>query len=383
MIVAALAISRSVPVSTSSLCRALGIARASFYRAGHNRAITAREPRTRSQRPDPAERAHRSLRPAPSLPTRAPIQAEGTAAGPGRPLAAARSPLSRQEAEGVLAILHDSRFIDRSPREAFYTLLDEGVYLCSVRTMYRLLASCGEVRERRCLRRHPHYPLPELLAAAPNQVWSWDITKLRGPAKYTYYSLYVILDIFSRYVTGWLLTYGESAEAARQLIAETYQKQGLGPGQVTLHADRGAPMKAQSFHQKLASLGVERSYSRPRVSNDNPYSESQFKTMKYGPEYPERFGGFEDALAFLRGFIPWYNHEHRHSGIAYLTPEVVHYGLAPERQAHRQRVLEAAYGDHPDRFGRKVPNSPMLPPMVWINRPKTNFPLDDREGGDC
>jgi putative transposase len=235
--------------------------------------------------------------------------------------------------------------------------------------MYRILNERQLVCERRNQLRHPTYTKPELLATAPNQLWSWDITKLRGPAKWTYYYLYVILDVYSRYVTGWLIAQCESARLAKQLIAETCAKQEIVPGQLILHADRGSAMKSKSVALLLADLGVTKTHSRPYVSDDNPYSEAQFKTMKYRPAYPERFGSLQDARAWARPFFHWYNHEHHHSGLALLTPATVHYGQAQAVLERRQETLQAAYATHPERFVRGVPHPPSLPTEVWINEP--------------
>jgi putative transposase len=248
-------------------------------------------------------------------------------------------------------------------------LLDEETYLCSERTMYRVLADQGEVRERRNQLRHPSYEKPELLATQPNQVWSWDITKLKGPRKWTYYYLYVILDIFSRYVPGWLIAVRESATLAKRLFSETVDKQRIEPGALTIHADRGPSMRSKLVAQLLADLSITKTHSRPYVSNDNPYSESQFKTLKYRPEFPGRFGSQEDARAFLGPFFNWYNDEHRHSGIGMLTPATVHYGKASDALAQRDRVLEQAYRDHPERFVRGQPTPQPLPGAAWINPP--------------
>jgi putative transposase len=278
--------------------------------------------------------------------------------------------LSPAERQAVLAVLHSERFIDRAPKVVYAVLLDDdGTYLCSWRTMYRLLTTAAEVRERRAQRRHPVYTKPELLATGPNQVWSWDITKLRGPVKWSYYYLYVILDIFSRYVVGWMVAERESATLAERLIEETCEKQGIVAGQLTLHADRGSAMTAKSVADLLVDLGVTRTHSRPHVSDDNPYSEAQFKTMKYGPTFPERFGSAPDARAFGQVFFPWYNLEHRHDALGLLTPAAVHYGQAPAILAQRRVVLTAAYAAHPERFVRKPPE-PLAPPTaVWINPP--------------
>ena len=278
--------------------------------------------------------------------------------------------LSESERQQVLSTLHTERFVDKAPTEVYATLLDEGTYHCSVRTMYRILAESGEVRERRNQAQHPKYQAPELLATAPNQVWSWDITKLRGPVKWSYYYLYVILDIFSRYVVGWMIAYRESATLAKRLIAETCEKQNVQPGQLNLHADRGSSMKSKAVAFLLADLGVTKSHSRPYVSDDNPYSESQFKTLKYRPDFPARFGSIQDARSFCRGFFPWYNQEHRHSGIGLMTPEMVHYGKAEQVSSQRQIVLASAFDSHPERFVRGIPMPPSLPEAAWINKPK-------------
>ena len=306
-------------------CRALGLSRATLYR-GRRPAVVAR--------PRPA-------------PPRA---------------------LELVERQGVLDLLH-TRFIDQAPAQVHATLLDEGTYLCSPRTMYRLLDAAHEIKERRDQVRRPHYAAPELLATRPNEVWSWDITKLLGPAKWTYFYLYVILDIFSRYVVGWMLAPHESAALAERLIAETCVKHGIQPGQLTLHADRGGSMRSKPVALLLADLGVTKTHSRPHVSNDNPFSEAQFKTLKYHPQFPERFGSLEDGRAFGQDFFRWYNHAHRHSGLGFLTPAVVHYGVAATVREHRQHVLAAAYAAHPERFVKGRPQPADLPQAVWINPP--------------
>ena len=277
-------------------------------------------------------------------------------------------------------VLHSERFVDKAPTQVYATLLDEGIYHCSTRTMYRILAASHEIRERRNQLRHPAYQKPELLATAPNQVWSWDITKLLGPVKWTYYYLYVILDIFSRYVVGWMLALRESARLAQRLIAETCTKQGIAPGQLTVHADRGSSMRSQGVAMLLGSLGITKTHSRPHVSDDNPYSEAQFKTLKYCPEFPDRFGGYEDALGFCHAFFGYYNHEHRHSGIGLMTPYAVHHGLAGQITTARQETLLAAYSRHPERFVRKSPRPPILPEAVWINPPAKKMTLQDAPG---
>ena len=278
--------------------------------------------------------------------------------------------LSVGERHEVLAVMHGERFMDAAPRQIYATLLDEGLYLCSVSTMYRILCQQGEVRERRNQLRHPSYRKPELLASGPNQVWSWDITKLKGPAKWVYFCLYVILDIFSRYVVGWMVAHRESANLAKRLIQETCDKQGIVEGQLVIHADRGGSMTSKTVAQLMADLGVTKTHSRPHVCNDNPFSESQFKTMKYRPQFPQRFGCLEDARAFCRSFLSWYNTEHRHSGIGLMTPEMVHYGKVAEVWEQRKEVLLAAYTAHPERFVRRQPAPPALPTAVWINKPQ-------------
>lgn len=279
--------------------------------------------------------------------------------------------LRADERVQVRETLNSERFVDCAPRTVYATLLDEQQYLCSWRTMYRILAEANEVRERRNQVRRTGYAAPELLATVPNQLWSWDITKLRGPVTWTYYYLYVILDVFSRAVVGWLLAEREDAELAELLIAETCTKEGIRPDQLTIHADRGSAMTSKAVAQLLADLGVTKTHSRPHVSNDNPYSEAQFKTMKYRPSYPDRFGSLADARQWARTFFQWYNHAHRHSGIGLLTPATVHGGQAVHQRAIRQQVLDAVYQAHPERFVRGRPTPPPLPTAVWINPPAT------------
>jgi putative transposase len=280
--------------------------------------------------------------------------------------------LTDDERRGVLDILHDERFVDQAPREVYAALLDEGRYLCSVRTMYRILEENQEARERRNHLRHPSYKKPELLATAPNQVWSWDITKLKGPVKWTYYYLYVILDIFSRYVVGWMVATREKSALAKKLIEQSCENQGIEQDQLIIHADRGPSMTSKPVALLLADLGVTKSHSRPYVSNDNPYSEAQFKTMKYRPDFPERFGCIEDSRSFCQVFFGWYNTEHYHSGIGYLTPEDVHYGRAQQIIKEREAVLKAGFEKHPNRFKGTVPKPMALPKAVWINKPSAN-----------
>jgi len=281
--------------------------------------------------------------------------------------------LKAEERQQVLEVLHSEKFVDKAPPEVYAALLDEGQYVCSIRTMYRLLEANQEVRERRNQLRHPSYQKPELLATAPNQVWSWDITKLLGPVKWTYFYLYVILDIFSRYVVGWMIASQEAKALAQKLIQETVEKQNIQPGQLTIHADRGSSMKSQPVALLLSDLGVTKTHSRPHTSDDNPYSEAQFKTLKYRPDFPERFGSLADARAFCQDFFTWYNNGHHHSGIGLMTPEVVHYGLAKEVFKAREKVLLAAYEKHPERFVRNVPVPLPLAQEAWINPPKSTM----------
>jgi len=344
------AVTRLAPtVGVLAACNFLGVARASFYR---QRPV-----------PGPAE----SLALPPTLPSARPAPARA---------------LSLLERAGVLATLHAERFQDRSPAAIQATLLDEGQYLCSTRTMYRLLAAQGESRERRDQLIHPAYSKPELLATAPNQLWSWDITKLRGPVKWTYFYLYVILDVFSRYVTGWMIAHREGAELARQFIEETIDKHQVPAGQLTIHADRGKVMTSKPVAFLMADLGVTKTHSRPYVSDDNPYSESHFRTLKYRPGFPDRFGCIQDSRAFCQQFFPWYNQEHRHSGIGLLTPAMVHFGETQTVLARRQVVLDAAYQAHPDRFVRRPPKPLPLPDAVWINRPVPSGQSDQKSVKD-
>ncbi len=302
-------------------------------------------------------------------------------ASPTPPRQKPQNALTRQEHQAVLETLHSERFVDKAPREIYATLLDETSYLCSVRTMYRILGEEGEVRERRNQLRRPNYKKPELLATAPNQVWSWDISKLRGPIKWSYFHLYVILDIFSRYVVGWMVATRESALLAERLIKDTIGKQGIQRNQLTIHADRGSSMKSKTVAQLLADMGVTKSHSRPQVSDDNPYSEAQFKTMKYCPEFPERFGSPEDARVFCRHFFSWYNVEHHHTGIGLLTPETVHFGRANEVIEKRRIVLEDAYRVHPERFFNGRPKSQDPPSAAWINKPDQESTIKEEYAG--
>jgi len=318
-------------------CAALGVSTATYYRRG---------------------------KPQPAVPPSRP--------SPPRTLPAA-------ERTAVLQILHEPRFVDLAPAQVYAGLLDEGRYVCSQRTMYRILEANQEVRERRNQLRHPSYAAPQLLATAPNELWSWDITKLLGPAKWTYFYLYVILDVFSRYVVGWMVAQRESASLAEKLIRDTCARQGIVPGQLTIHADRGSSMTSKPVALLLADLGVTKSHSRPYVSDDNPFSESQFKTMKYCPQFPDRFGSMVDSRSFCQIFFPWYNTEHRHSGIGLLTPYDVHYGLADQRVTQRAQVLAGAYAAHPERFVGGLPQPPARPTEVWINPPKPSPKVGDEK----
>lgn len=314
-------------------CAALGLPRATYYRR---------------------------LRPKPSVESGEPAKAR-------RRQPRALPPEERQQ---VLDVLNEPRFVDLAPPQVHATLLDEKKWYCSLRTMYRILDENRQVRERRDQLRHPEYKKPELMATGPNQVWTWDITKLLGPAKWTYFYLYVILDIFSRYVVGWTLASRECTSVAHALIEETYRRHGIAPDQLTLHADRGAPMTSKPVAFLLADLAVTKSHSRPHVSDDNPFSEAQFKTLKYRPDFPARFGSEEHARSHCRDFFPWYNREHRHTGIGLFTPYDVHYGLAQEKRATRAAVIQAAYQAHPERFPHGIPRLPELPHAVWINKPQ-------------
>lgn len=286
-----------------------------------------------------------------------------------------RSPprrLSDVERIAILEIMHEPRFIDLAPAEIHATLLQEGHFYASVRTMHRILAEHGELRERRNQLRRPNYTKPELLTTQPNQLWSWDITKLRGPAKWTYYYLYVILDVFSRYVVGWMVAHREVASLAEKLIEETCLRQQIEAGQLTIHADRGAAMTSKPVAFLMADLGVTKSHSRPYVSDDNPFSEAAFKTLKYQPAFPERFGCLEDARAHCIDYFRWYNDEHHHESLAYLTPADVHFDQIELRLRERQRALDKAYDAHPERFTRGRPTAKTPPREVWINRPTPN-----------
>jgi putative transposase len=319
-------------IGAMAACDAFGVARASFYR--HHRHCDGTDKRFPSKRRSPLA-------------------------------------LSVEEKQRVMDLMHSEAFVDMAPHQIYARLLDQGDYLCSVRTMYRLLkAQHGQVNERRRHVQRPAYAKPELLATAPNQVWSWDITKLKNTIKWTYFYLYVIIDIFSRYVVGWMVAYNEQAALAKRLISHSLNSQNIGANQLTLHADRGSSMKSKAVAELLVDLGVIKSHSRPHVSDDNPFSEAQFKTLKYCPQFPERFGSIEDARAFCQTFFTWYNHEHRHTGIGLMTPAQVQYGLADQIYQQRCRVLTSAYQMHPQRFKHRQPTPPHLSDAVWINKPK-------------
>jgi putative transposase len=290
---------------------------------------------------------------------------------PSRPRPASPRALSEPEREALLGELHSERFIDCSPAQVWATLLDEGRYLASERTMYRLLAANGELRERRDQLAHPPYAKPELLAERPNELWSWDITKLLGPAKWTYFYLYAILDVFSRYCVAWTVQHRESGPIAEQLIAQAVAQQQIARGQLTVHADRGSSMTSKPVAFLLADLGLTKTHSRPYTSTDNPYSEAHFKTLKYRPGFPARFENIEHARAFCRDFFHYYNHRHRHSGIGLMTPASVHHGRAEQVHAERARVLDTAYARTPERFIQRAPTPPPLPTATWINKPDT------------
>ena len=289
--------------------------------------------------------------------------------GPPAPRPSPPNRLSEPERQLLLSVLRSPEYCDLAPAQVWARLLDDGIYLCSISTMYRLLASAGENRERRRQRTHPAKKKPELIARRPNEVWSWDITKLQGPERGVYYELFVIIDIFSRYVVAWMVSPAETGELAEAFIAKTLTGQGIGRDTLTLHADRGTSMTSKPVAQLLVDLGVARSHSRPHVSNDNPYSEAHFKTLKYCPAFPGRFGSLEDARAFCADFFEYYNHEHRHSGIGLHTPASVHYGTATEIRPQRAVTLDAAYAANPARFRHRRPSPPKLPTVAWINKP--------------
>ncbi len=323
-----LSITASAEHGVADACRAFGVSKATFYR---------------HRAPQPSEKAETARH---------------------------HRRLSEEEEQDVLNTLNSECYMDESVPEIYADLLDRGTYLCSQRTMYRILEANQAVRERRDQRRHPEYTKPELLATAPNEVWSWDITKLKGPRKWSHYYLYVIMDIYSRYVVGWMVAGRESAFLAEKLIMEACDKQGIAAEQLTIHADRGTSMRSKLVAQLMADLGITKTHSRPHTSNDNPYSEAQFKTLKYHHTFPKLFGCIEDAQTFLRGFFEWYNQRHRHSGIGYVTPQSLHSGQAHFIREKRCGVLAQAYGKHPERFVKGLPQPPEIPTAAWINKPK-------------
>ena len=327
----ALTLELAAGVGVRRACHALAVSRASYYRHPSPRPVANQTVRKRS----PSPRA-----------------------------------LSADEEEEVLAVLHEERFVDRSPAHVVAALLDEGKWLCSERTMYRILEKRGEVKERRNQRRHPTYTVPRLRAAGPNQVWTWDVTRIRGAGRGQWYYLYVLLDLYSRAVVGWTLSRKLQAVVAAHLLEETLTRHGISPGEITIHNDRGGEFVAADIVKLMEHLEVTRSLSRPRTSNDNAYSESAFKTVKYHPGYPGFFPEFEQAWSYFEKFFTWYNQEHRHSGIAYLTPHDVHSGRGAEVLLRRRKVKQAAFGRTPERFVRGTPMLPELPEEVWINRPE-------------
>lgn len=323
-----LSIAASPEQGPTMACKAFGVSRATFYRH--------RDPRPAE--PTKTAKHHRAL--------------------------------SEEEQQNVLTTLTSAEYVDDSVPEVYATLLDLDTYLCSQRTMYRILEANQAVKERRNQRRHPVYTKPELLATGPNEVWSWDITKLKGPTKWSYHYLYVIMDIYSRYVVGWMVAGRESASLAERLIMETCEKQGIAKDQLTIHADRGTSMKSKLVAQLMADLGITKTHSRPHTSDDNPYSEAQFKTLKYHHTFPKTFGCLEDARGYLRGFFEWYNEQHKHSGIGYLTPLSLHTGEAYEIREKRVKVLDQMYKKHPERFVKGPPQPPRIPTAAWINKPQ-------------
>jgi len=324
-------------VGVRRACRALGLPSASYYRQQSPPATA--EPRARKCPPSPRA-------------------------------------LSADEEQAVLDVLHEERFVDRSPAHVEAALLDDGKWLCSERTMYRILSKHGEVKERRNQRQHPKYAIPRLCATGPNQVWTWDTSRIRGPGRGQWYYLYVLLDLFSRKVVGWTLSRRLRAVVAAHLLEETLKREGVSPWEITIHNDRGGEFLAKDIVKLMELLDMTRSLSRPRTSNDNPHSESSFKTMKYHPEYPGGFAEYEDAWAYFGKYFDWYNHEHRHSGIAYLTPHSVHVGLGAETLDRRAVVKQAAFERTPNRFVHGSPVRAELPDEVWINKP---VPADEKD----
>jgi putative transposase len=280
--------------------------------------------------------------------------------------------LTADERQMILDFAHSDRFINASPAEIVYVLIDEGLYVASERSFYRVLAANREVRERRNLARHPHYAAPELLATAPNQVYTWDITNLKTMTRGVVYKLYDITDMFSRYHPGWMVAERESEALAVELIEQTCARQGIAKHTLTIHADRGSSMRSGSVAELFSRLEITKSHSRPYCSNDNPYSESAFKTLKYRPEFPERFGPIQEAREICGNLFQWVNFVHRHSGIAMLTPAMVHFGQAQQVINNRDKVLLRYFEQHPGRFLGGKPAAKRLPDAVYINKPKTN-----------
>jgi putative transposase len=313
-----------VPVDAA--CDALDVSRATLYR---------------SRRPPPEPQPVRTRAPSPRR-------------------------LDDEERQRILDVLHQPEFADQPPTEVYATLLGRGIYHASIRTMYRILAEAGETGERRNQRPAQAHATPSLTATAPNQVWTWDITKLATTRKGVFLMAYVIIDLFSRFVVGWMLATKECQHLAAQLFAETIARHGVEPG-LQVHADRGSAMKSDTLGQLLASLGASRSFSRPRVSDDNAFSEAQFKTLKYQPDYPGRFESELHARAYLQDFFGWHNEEHHHSSLALFTPSDVFHGRVEQVRAVRQAALDAAYHAHPERFPHGPPRAPVPPAAVHIN----------------
>ncbi len=334
-------------LGVAAVCVALGLSRATWYRF-----------------------AQQAISPAPALPSLDHnVPSKKSVVAPKVLVHSHPRALTDSEEAKVLDVLHETRFQDKAPAQIYAALLDEGVRLCSIRTMYRILHKHGEVHERRQNAMRPLYIRPELLATAPNQLWSWDITLLRGPHAGTYYYLYVMIDVFSRYVVGWMVAQAQNASLAKRFISATCKKQGIKAQQLNIHNDRGAPMTARSTMDLLRRMEIKQTFSRPRVSDDNPYSESHFKTLKYRPNFPNRFPSLEATRSFLIGFFKWYNEEHFHSGIALLPPSIVHHGRSEEVLLKRDKVLQSAFLGHPERFVNGAPKAPRPPTEVWINRP--------------
>jgi putative transposase len=295
-----------------------------------------------------------------------------------RPAGPPANALTPAEKAAVLGELNSARFADQTPYEVYPQLLDDGRYLCSLRGMYRILAENQAVRDRRDHLRHPVRPAPQVVARRPNQVWVWDITRLLGTLKYQCFYLYLVLDLFSRFIVGWLIAEKQSGDYAEQLLAASYRRFQLTPKQLTVHSDNGGPMTAKPVEWLFSDLGIQASLSRPHVANDNPHAEAGFKTLKYHPTYPDRFDDLAHAGRWMRDFEQWYCYQHHHSALGLMTPAAVHFGTADQLWDKRQAVLHAAYQAHPERFSRGQPVPPRWPAEVWINAPKT-VPLS----GEC